>query len=154
VISRKILIKRNSAIFGEFCPSPKICFWVLHDGLDARLVVHVQDELFTARGSHHIRLGLVSSLTSEEILHTKTMYPYIISRMCNECDVLNNIVRGRLTHSFCFTHSCPPDLLHRGRRRSGRRNRLSRYSGVLNKSREVFPAQKAKDVIGVARVAP
>jgi hypothetical protein len=78
---------------------------VSDDGLDARLVVHVHDELLTARGSHHIRPGLVSSLASEEILHTKTMYPYIISRICNKCDLLNNIVRGRLTHSSCFTHS-------------------------------------------------
>jgi hypothetical protein len=65
---------------------------VSDDGLDARLVVHVHDELLTASGSHHIRPDLVSSLTSKEILHTKTMYPYIVSRMCNECDVLNNIV--------------------------------------------------------------
>jgi hypothetical protein len=34
------------------------------DGLDVRLVVHVHDELLTARGSHHIRPGLVSSLAS------------------------------------------------------------------------------------------
>jgi hypothetical protein len=60
--------------------------------LDVHLVVHVQDELITSRGSHHIRASLVSSLTYEKILHTKTMYPYIISRMCNECDILNNIV--------------------------------------------------------------
>jgi hypothetical protein len=54
------------------------------DGMDVRLVVHVHDELLKARGSHHICPGLVSSLAYEEILHTKTMYPYIISRMCNE----------------------------------------------------------------------
>jgi hypothetical protein len=78
---------------------------VSDDGLDVWLVVHVYDELLTARDSHHIRPSLESSLTSEEILHTKTMYPYIISRMCNECDILNNIVRGRLIHSSCFTRS-------------------------------------------------
>jgi hypothetical protein len=65
---------------------------VSDNGLDSRLIVHVHDELLTAHGSHHIRLGLISSLAYEEILHTKTMYPYIISRMCNECDVLNKIV--------------------------------------------------------------
>jgi hypothetical protein len=63
---------------------------VSDDGLDSRLVVHDHDELLTSRGSHHIRPGLVSSLAFEEILHTKTMYPYIISKMCNECDVFNN----------------------------------------------------------------
>ena len=30
----------------------------------------------------------------------------------------------------------------------------ARHSGVLNQSREVFPAQKAKDAIGVAAVTP
>jgi hypothetical protein len=65
------------------------------DGMDACLVVHVHDELLTARGSLHIRPGLISRLASKEILHTKTMYPY----------VLNNIVRGRLTNSSCFTRS-------------------------------------------------
>jgi hypothetical protein len=63
------------------------------DGLDAHLVVHVHDELLIARGTHHIRPAVIFSLTYEEILHTKTMYPYIILRMSNECDVLNNIVR-------------------------------------------------------------
>jgi hypothetical protein len=29
-----------------------------------------------------------------------------------------------------------------------------RHSGVLNQSREVFPAQKAKDAIGVAAMTP
>jgi hypothetical protein len=56
---------------------------VTDDGLDSRLVVHVHDKLLTARGSHHIHHGLVSSLASKEILHTKTMYAYIISRTCN-----------------------------------------------------------------------
>jgi hypothetical protein len=41
---------------------------IADDGLDSRLVVHVHDELFTARGGHHIRPSLVSSLTSEEIM--------------------------------------------------------------------------------------
>jgi hypothetical protein len=72
-------------------------------GLDSCLVVHVNEELLTARGGHHIRTSLVSSLASEEIMHTKTMYPYIISRMCNECDIFYIIVI--LTHSSCFTRS-------------------------------------------------
>jgi hypothetical protein len=78
---------------------------VSDDGLDARLVMHVYDEIFIARGSHHIRLDLLCSLESKEILHTKMMYPYIISRMCNECSILNNIVRARHTHNSCFTRS-------------------------------------------------
>jgi hypothetical protein len=71
---------------------PKDGAMVSDDGLDARLVGHVHDKLLTAHGSHHICHGLVSSLASDEILHTKTIYPYIILRMCNKCDVLNNIV--------------------------------------------------------------
>jgi hypothetical protein len=78
---------------------------VSDDGLDAHLVVHVHDKLLIARGSHHICPGLVSNLASKKIPHTKMMYPYMISRMCNECNLLNNIVRGRLTNSSCFTHS-------------------------------------------------
>jgi hypothetical protein len=84
---------------------PKDGAVVSDDCLYVRLLVHVHDELLTALGSHHIRPGLVSSLASKEISYTKTMYPYIISRMYNECDVLNNIVRGRLTHSSCFIRS-------------------------------------------------
>jgi hypothetical protein len=76
---------------------------VADDGLDSCLVVHVHDELLTSCGGHHIRPSLVSSLTSKEILHTKTMYPYIISRMCNECDTFYIIVR--ITHNSFFTRS-------------------------------------------------
>jgi hypothetical protein len=63
---------------------------VSDDGLDARLIVHVHNKLLTAHISHQIRPSLVSSLASAQILHTNTMYPYIISRMCNECNILNN----------------------------------------------------------------
>jgi hypothetical protein len=63
------------------------------DGLDARLIMHVHDEFLTARGSHYIRPALIFSLASKEIFHTKTMYPYIILRMSNGYNVLNNIVR-------------------------------------------------------------
>jgi hypothetical protein len=73
------------------------------DGLDSCLVVHVHDELLTARSGHHIGPSLVSSLASEEIMHTKTMYPYIISRMCNECNIF--YITVRLTHSSFFTRS-------------------------------------------------
>jgi hypothetical protein len=76
---------------------------VADDGLDSCLRVHVHDELLIARGGHHIRPSLVSSPASKEIMHTKTMYPYIISRMCNECDIFYIIVR--LTQSSCFTRS-------------------------------------------------
>jgi len=89
---------------------------VSYDGLDARLVMHVHDEFFAAFGSHRIRPGLMSVLASKEILHTNTMYPFIISRMSNECDVLSNVVRGRLTHSSCFT--CSALLLNTLRARS------------------------------------
>jgi hypothetical protein len=65
-----------------------------YNGLDARLIAHVHDELLIARGSHHIRHALISSVASEEIMHTPTMYPYIISRMCNEYGILNNMVSG------------------------------------------------------------
>jgi hypothetical protein len=101
---------------------------VADDGLDSGLIVHVHDELLTTRGGHHIRPSLVSSLASEEILHTKTMYPYIISRICNECDIFYIILR--LTHISCFTRSAfllnsrPSWSTALGRRRNGRRCRL------------------------------
>jgi hypothetical protein len=101
---------------------------VADDGLDSGLIVHVHDELLTARGGHHIRPSLVSSLASEEILHTKTMYPYIISRSCNECDIFYIILR--LTHSSCFTRSAlllnsrPSRSTASGATASGRRCRL------------------------------
>jgi hypothetical protein len=63
-----------------------------YDGRDAHLIVHVHDELLIAHGNHHIRHALISSIVSEKILHTTMMYPYIISRMCNESDILNNMV--------------------------------------------------------------
>ena len=63
-----------------------------YGGMDARLVVHVHDEFFTTHGSHHIQTSLIYIMASKEILHTTMKYPFIISRMCNECDVLNNIV--------------------------------------------------------------
>jgi hypothetical protein len=129
---------------------------VADDGLDSGLIVHVHDELLTARGGHHILPSLVSSLASEEILHTKTMYPYIISRIYNECDIFYIILR--LTHSSCFTRSA---LLLNSRpsrsTASGGDGVLvegvgwARHFGVLNQSREVFPAQQAEDAIGRRR---
>jgi hypothetical protein len=76
-----------------------------YDGLDARLVVHVQYEFLTARGSHHSRPSLICILASKEIMHTKIMYPFIISRIYNKYDLTNNIVQGRLTHSSRRTRS-------------------------------------------------
>jgi hypothetical protein len=131
---------------------------VANDGLDSSLIVHVHDELLTARGGHHIRPSLVSSLTSEEILHTKTMYPYIILRMCNECDIFYIILR--LTHSSCFTRSAlllnsdRPDLLHRGRRRSGQSCRLGPSLRRTQPVQGSVPAQQAEDAIGVATMTP
>jgi hypothetical protein len=134
---------------------PKDGAVVADDGLDSGLIVHVHDELLTARGGHHIHPSLVSSLASEEILHTKMMYPYIISRICNECDIFYIIIR--LTHSSCFTRSA---LLLNSRlswsTASGGDGIVVEaigwacHSSVLNKSREVFPAQQAEDAIGVA----
>ena len=72
---------------------------VLDHGLGVRLVVHVLDEFLGSFVSHNICLGLVSLLASKEILHIDAMYPIIISRMSNQCDVLSNIVRERLTQS-------------------------------------------------------
>jgi hypothetical protein len=86
------------------------------------------------------------------------MYPYSISRMCNECDVLNNIVRKTypqlLLHPLCLVVEFPTVLIYcigdddvvvegMGRRR---------VSTVLNNLREVFPEQKVEDAIGVAFV--
>jgi hypothetical protein len=53
---------------------PKDGAVVADDDLDSCLIVHVHDELLTARGGHHIRPGLVSSLAYEEILHTTTYF--------------------------------------------------------------------------------
>jgi hypothetical protein len=78
---------------------------VSYDGLDGRLIMHVHDQFFTALGRHQIRPGLKPLLASEEILHIDAMYPFIISRMSNECDVLSNVVTGRLTHSSAFTRA-------------------------------------------------
>jgi hypothetical protein len=91
----------SGLLLGHLLPKDRAV--VVDDGLNSCLIVHVHDELLTARGGHHIRPSLVSSLAYEEILHTKTMYPYIISRICNECDIFYIIVR--LTHSSCFTRS-------------------------------------------------
>ena len=52
---------------------------VLDNGLDVRLVVHVLDEFLGGFVSHNIRLGLVSLLSSKEILHIDAMYLVIIS---------------------------------------------------------------------------
>jgi hypothetical protein len=78
---------------------------ISYDGLDARLVMHVLYEFFIDFGSHQSHHVLKSLLASEEILHIEAMYPFIISRMSNECDVLSNVVRGRLSHSSAFTRS-------------------------------------------------
>jgi hypothetical protein len=116
---------------------------VADDGLDSCLVVHVHDELLTSRGGHHIRPSLISNLASEEILHTKTMYPYIISRMCNECDIFYIIVR--LTHKLLLHplrlvvefHVIPvyciggDDVAVKG-------VGWAYHSGVLNQSKEVL----------------
>jgi hypothetical protein len=56
---------------------------------------------------------LKSRLTPKEILHIDAMYPVIISRMSSECNVLSNVVRGRLTHSSVVTRlALVPKFLH------------------------------------------
>ena len=73
-------------------PHSKNFHVVLDHGLDVCFVVHVLDEFLGGFVSHNIRLGLVSLFASKEILHIDTMYPVIISRMSNQCDVLSNVV--------------------------------------------------------------
>jgi hypothetical protein len=67
----------SGILLGHLLPKDEAV--VADDGLDSRLVVHVHNELLTARGGHHICPGLISSLAYEEFLHTKMMYPYIIT---------------------------------------------------------------------------
>ena len=76
---------------------------VVSVGLHARLVVHVGDVLPTGGGSHLIRPGLKSFFRLEIPLHTKPMYPFIISikDLPNE-----NVVRERLTQNSASTRSC------------------------------------------------
>jgi hypothetical protein len=69
---------------------------VADDGLDLRLVVHIHDEHLTARGSHHICPSLVSSLASEEILHTKTYFK-AVQRM-------RHILQCRKTYPHLLLH--------------------------------------------------
>jgi hypothetical protein len=76
---------------------------VSDDGLDARLVLHVHDDLLTTRGSHHIHPGLIFSLTFEEILHIKMMYPYIIFK---------NVQRMRRIKQHSARNTYPQLLLH------------------------------------------
>jgi hypothetical protein len=71
------------------------------------MVVHLGDVLPTSYGSHPIRLGLKSFFGLEIFLHTKLMYPFIISikDLTNECNVVR-VVRERLTKNSTNTHSC------------------------------------------------
>jgi hypothetical protein len=81
---------------------------VVYVGLDARIVVHLGDVLPTSCSSHPIRLGLKSFFGLEKFLHTKPMYPFIISIkvLTNEYDVLSNVLRERLTQNSANTRSC------------------------------------------------
>ena len=84
-------------------PHSKNFRMVLDRGLDARLVVLVLDKFLGGFVCHSIHLGLVFLLASKEILHIDAMYPVIISRMFNQCDVLSNVVRERLTQRSALT---------------------------------------------------
>jgi hypothetical protein len=55
-----------------------------------------------------IRLVLKSFFGLEKFLHTKSMYPFIISIkvLTNKYDVLSNVVRERLTQNSANTRSC------------------------------------------------
>jgi hypothetical protein len=84
------------------------------------------------------------------------MYPYIISRICNECDIFYIILR--LTHSSCFTRSAlllnswpVPVYCIGGDGVVVEGEGWARHSDVLHKSREVFPAQQTEDAIGGRR---
>ena len=68
-----------SCVFFGF-PLSKLRPVVGYDGLDVHLVMHVGDEFFTGFGSHLLCPGLKSLLASVISLHTKAMYPFIISR--------------------------------------------------------------------------
>ena len=68
-----------SCVFLGF-PLSKLRPVVGYDGLDAHLVMHVGDEFFIGFGSHLLRPGLKSILASVISLHTKLMYPFIVSR--------------------------------------------------------------------------
>jgi hypothetical protein len=72
------------------------------------MVVHLGDVLPTSCGSHPIRLGLKSFFGLEIFMHTKLMYPFIISikDLTNECNVLSNVLRERLTQNSANTRSC------------------------------------------------
>jgi hypothetical protein len=52
---------------------------VVYVGLDAPMVVHLGDVLPTSYGSRPICLGLKSFFGLEKFMHTKSMYPFIIS---------------------------------------------------------------------------
>jgi hypothetical protein len=81
---------------------------VLYVSLDAPMVVHLGDILPTTCMGHPICLVLKSFFGLEKFLHTKSMYPFIISikDLTNECDVLSNVVRERLTQNSANTCSC------------------------------------------------
>ena len=122
---------------------------VLDHGLDARLVVHVLDEFLGGFVSHTIRLGLVSLLASKEIQHIDAMYPVIISRMSNQCDVLSNVVRERLTQSSALT-CCIRGVVDGGivGPRVGRLDSFAK----LHQAKELFLDQKTKDAVHMACV--
>jgi hypothetical protein len=126
---------------------------VADDGLDSCLLVHVHDELLTACGGHHIHPSLVSSLAFEEILHTKTYFKNV--------QQMRHILQYRTTYAQLLLHTLRliefpivpvyciggDDVVIKG-------VGWARHSSILNQSREVFPAQKAEDVIGAAIVTP
>jgi hypothetical protein len=53
---------------------------VSDDGLNARLIMEIHDELFAGFGKRRLCPGLKSLFASVIKLHTHTMYPFIISR--------------------------------------------------------------------------
>jgi hypothetical protein len=79
---------------------------VLYVGLDAPMVVHLGDVLPTSCMGRPIR-PVLKSFGLEKFLHTKLMYSFIISikGLTNECDILSNVMRERLTQNSANTRS-------------------------------------------------
>jgi hypothetical protein len=74
---------------------------VLYVGLDAPMVVHLGDVLPTSCMGRPIR-PVLKSFGLEKFLHTKLMYPFIISI---KGDILSNVMRERLTQNSANTRS-------------------------------------------------
>jgi hypothetical protein len=127
---------------------------VADDGLDSGLIVHVHDELLTACGGHHIR----PSLVSEEILHKNDVSIHYFKNVQRMRHILHYIKTypQLLLHPLRLVIEFPtvPVYCIGGNGVVVVGVSWARHSGVLNQSKEVFPAQQAEDTIGVATMTP